>query len=178
MPEYPSPSIAPRSATWPPPSVAKHQTPGERLRALREETGLSREIVCESVGVRGQTLYRYEKDEIEEMGGDALLALARFYNTSADWIVFGDPPNAPPGFREFVDVLAPTLDPPLKLSERGRLAYQFLRHHHPSGARYLAHLQEERAGESEADAAASGAAMDTARSKGAARGVPTRKRRK
>jgi transcriptional regulator with XRE-family HTH domain len=146
--------------------VPSFDTPGARLRALREESGLSRDAAGERAGVRGQTLYRYEERGMV-IGSEHLLALADLFATDARWIVRGDPPDEriSVAFAEFERRIAPTIDPPMRLGERGKLIW--MRHHDARPERYMLALLDERAGESPEDAAASAAATATARARGA-----------
>ncbi len=157
--------------TWAALPVSEYKTRGDRLRALRDDAGLVREDVATKTGVRGQTIYRYETGEIEEVGGDALLALAALYRTDPRWIMHGDPrdPDRMAAFADFETRIAPTLRPPMGLGERGHLVWA--RMHHPSPEKFLRELLDAREGESPADAAASEAATGAAKAKGAAMGA-------
>lgn len=171
--------IAPGSDVCGDAPMSEHPTPGSRLRALREERGLSRDAVNEATGIPGQTLYRYEEKGME-IGTDALLVLAALYRTDPRWIVRGDPPSVEvaAAFAAFEATIAPTLDPPMTLAERGHLIW--MRQHGARADRYYTDLLDERRGESEAEAKASAEATEEARARGATWAVktPTRRRGK
>lgn len=64
-------------------------TVGERIKMRRKELGLSADQVAERVGVNRATIYRYESDEIKNMGTDALIPLAAALRTTPAWILMG-----------------------------------------------------------------------------------------
>lgn len=150
--------------------VGEYSTRGARLRALREERGMSREQLAPMIGVRGQSIYRYENDSME-IGAETLLAAADVFGTDARWIMRGDPEDAHviEAFREFEKSIAPTISPALSLAERGKLIW--IRHHNPRPEKYLSDLIREREGESDSDRAASDAATGEAKKKGEKWGV-------
>jgi transcriptional regulator with XRE-family HTH domain len=173
---YPSACIATADRACAPVCVNDYSTMGARLRALREEARLSREDVASIAGVRGQTIYKYETDEIA-VGAEALIAISERFKTDPRWILRGDPEDGPvlEAFAEFERTIAPTLRPPLTIGERGKLIWT--RHHNPRPEKYLADLIREREGETPAEAAASAAAMTEATTKGRAWSVPAKSRR-
>ena len=61
-------------------------TLGTRLRALREEKGLTLEQVANSVGTTKVSIGRYEKDE-REPKSEMLNLLADFFNVSVDYLL-------------------------------------------------------------------------------------------
>ena len=61
-------------------------TLGARLRALREEKGLTLEQVANSVGTTKVSIGRYEKDE-REPKSEMLNLLADFFNVSVDYLL-------------------------------------------------------------------------------------------
>lgn len=64
-------------------------TLGTRLRALREEKGLTLEQVANSVGTTKVSIGRYEKDE-REPKSEMLNLLADFFNVSVDYLLGRD----------------------------------------------------------------------------------------
>ena len=58
----------------------------ERLRALREDRDLTQQDLAELLHVSQATYSRYESGGLDIPSG-ALIALARFYNTSIDYLV-------------------------------------------------------------------------------------------
>lgn len=171
-----SASIASRFRACVAVGVPDYATKGARLRALRTEAGMSREDLAPIAGVRAQTIYRYETDEIE-IGAEALLAMSDRFRTDPRWIQRGDPPDPAviEAFAAFEAEIAPTLKPPLTLGERGKLIWA--RHHNPRPEKYLADLIREREGESLDEAQASADATETARRKGDAWGITRKARR-
>ena len=61
-------------------------TLGARLRALREEKGLTLEQVANSVGTTKVSIGRYEKDE-REPKSEMLNLLADFFDVSVDYLL-------------------------------------------------------------------------------------------
>ena len=61
-------------------------TLGTRLRALREEKGLTLEQVANSVGTTKVSIGRYEKDE-REPKSEMLNLLADFFDVSVDYLL-------------------------------------------------------------------------------------------
>lgn len=60
-------------------------TIGERLKMLRKENNLYQEEVSRLLGVKQQTVARYESGELD-ISTDTLKMLAVFYNVSMDWL--------------------------------------------------------------------------------------------
>lgn len=60
-------------------------TIGKRLKMLREENNLCQEEVSRLLGVKQQTVGRYESGELD-ISTDMIKVLAVFYNVSTDWI--------------------------------------------------------------------------------------------
>lgn len=159
-------------------SVDDFPSLGARLRALRTERGLAQATLGDLVGVRNQTIHRYEKGEVLMMEADVAIKIAEAVGTDVRWLISGDPPEVSAegsAFAEFMQRIAPTLRPPLTLAERGKLVY--MRHHQPSPERYLGALLREREGASPEDAKASDVANAAAKAKGAAWGVKPRRRK-
>jgi transcriptional regulator with XRE-family HTH domain len=65
-------------------------TVGERIKMRRKELGLSADQVAERVGVNRATIYRYESDEIKNMGTETLMPLAAALRTTPAWLLMGD----------------------------------------------------------------------------------------
>ncbi len=58
----------------------------ERIRDLREDHDLTQQAVAEFLGTTQQVYSRYEKG-VNEMPIRHLIALCRYYNVSADYIL-------------------------------------------------------------------------------------------
>lgn len=63
---------------------------GERLRKLREKSGLSQTEAAEKIGVSKQTLYKYEKDLITNIPSNYIEKMADIYDTTPDYIMGWD----------------------------------------------------------------------------------------
>lgn len=68
-------------------------TVGERIKRRRKELGLNADQLAERVGVNRATIYRYESDEITNMGTDILIPLAEALRTTPAWILMGGDDN-------------------------------------------------------------------------------------
>lgn len=63
---------------------------GKRLKAAREENGLTQQAVCEKINIqKSQNLSAYERD-INEPPLYILKDLALLYGVTTDWLLFGD----------------------------------------------------------------------------------------
>ncbi len=58
----------------------------DRIRALREGTGKSARKFAEEIGIKYTTYYGYETGS-REPGSDTLVALAKYYNVTTDYIL-------------------------------------------------------------------------------------------
>jgi hypothetical protein len=69
------------------------RTLGERLRALRAETGLLQTQVCERLNgiISAANLGHVECDRNPNPRLDVIRALAEFYNVRPGWLIDGDP---------------------------------------------------------------------------------------
>lgn len=65
-------------------------TVGERIKMKRKALGLSADQLAERVGVNRATIYRYESDEIRNMGTETLVPLAAVLRTTPGWLLVGD----------------------------------------------------------------------------------------
>ena len=65
-------------------------TVGERIRMRRKELGLTADQVAERAGVNRATIYRYESDEIKNMGTETLVPLAAALRTTPAWLLMGE----------------------------------------------------------------------------------------
>lgn len=54
---------------------------GEKIKTRRKEIGISAEELAFAIGVSPSTIYRYENNDISNMGIDKLKALATVLNT-------------------------------------------------------------------------------------------------
>ena len=59
----------------------------ERLKDLRTERGLDIAEVAKATGLSSSALSNYENDEGKDISHRAILALARFYGVSADYLL-------------------------------------------------------------------------------------------
>jgi transcriptional regulator with XRE-family HTH domain len=151
-------------------------TLGKRLRALREEAGLSREKLADRAreaghaGVRAGQIHKYETGENAMMEADRAVALAEALSTDVRWLINGDPPGGlGSAFETFERTVAPTLNPPMTIAERGRLVWARFRN--PTAERYLETLLRERDARSPEAEAASREATAAAKAKASAAGV-------
>lgn len=60
---------------------------GKRIKARRKQLGYSAEKVAEMVGISPATMYRYEKNEIANMGTDKLLPIAEALSTTPAYLM-------------------------------------------------------------------------------------------
>ncbi len=58
----------------------------KNLKKLREEKGLSQQRLAELFSVSQQSIYKYE-NELAEPSIDLLIGLAKYFNTTIDYIV-------------------------------------------------------------------------------------------
>lgn len=64
------------------------ETIGERLKRLREEAGISLQILAEHTSLSKGNLSSYENNKFKP-SADALVGLARYFRVSIDWILTG-----------------------------------------------------------------------------------------
>ena len=62
-------------------------TINEKIKNRRLELGLSLEDVAQKLGVAKSTVYRYETEEIKNMGADKIAALARVLQLSPGYLM-------------------------------------------------------------------------------------------
>ena len=58
----------------------------DRIRELREKTGMSARKFAEKMGMKYTTYYGYENGS-REPGSDSIIALAKYYNVTTDYIL-------------------------------------------------------------------------------------------
>ena len=58
----------------------------DRIRALREKTGMSARKFAEEMGMKYTTYYGYETGS-REPGSESIVALAQYYNVTTDYIL-------------------------------------------------------------------------------------------
>lgn len=58
----------------------------DRIRELREKTGMSARKFAEEMGMKYTTYYGYENGS-REPGSDSIIALAKYYNVTTDYIL-------------------------------------------------------------------------------------------
>lgn len=63
--------------------------PGDRLKMLRSKSGLTQTEVAKRIGINNKTLSGYENN-VSTPDTDTLQLLAKFYNTSTDFLICGD----------------------------------------------------------------------------------------
>lgn len=61
---------------------------GGRIRLAREASGLSRDALGIAIGVRGQTIYRWEREDIAPRA-DTLSRLADALSVDVRWLLTG-----------------------------------------------------------------------------------------
>lgn len=66
------------------------ETVGERLKRLRKEHGLTREVVAKTMGTSAQTIYKYETGMITNIPGDKVEKLAALYQVTPAYIMDWD----------------------------------------------------------------------------------------
>ena len=62
-------------------------TKGDRLRALRENAGLTLEEVADYLFITRQAVYKYEKDIVTNIPSDRIEALAKLYHSTPEYIM-------------------------------------------------------------------------------------------
>ena len=62
-------------------------TKGDRLRALRENAGLTLEEVAERLSITRQAIYKYEKNIVTNIPSDKIEALAKLYDSTPEYIM-------------------------------------------------------------------------------------------
>lgn len=73
-------------------------TTGDRIKARREELGLSVSELASKLGKHRATVYRYESNDIENFPADVLIPLAEVLNTTpAHLMGWEDSPTSPTG---------------------------------------------------------------------------------
>lgn len=75
---------------------------GEKLRQLREQSGLSQVEAADRIGVSKQTLYKYEKDIVTNIPSNIIEKMATLYGTTPAYIF---------GWREIGEELARQTQP-------------------------------------------------------------------
>ncbi|MGE4298939.1 MAG: helix-turn-helix domain-containing protein [Desulfovibrionaceae bacterium] len=68
-----------------------NQNFGEKLRSLREELGISRDVLAERLSVSRSSLQNYEEGSLPK--GDVLIRIAQELNCSTDWLLLGVEPQ-------------------------------------------------------------------------------------
>lgn len=63
-----------------------HGTPGERIADLREQRGLKKKDLAETVGVDASTIGRIESNETHKIDSNLILNIARVFGVSTDFI--------------------------------------------------------------------------------------------
>ena len=149
-----------------------------RLKALRAAAKKTQFEVATEIGVKELTISRYERGA-QEPQAEILARLAALFGTTVDYLIHGEPPNAPAeaaqepeAFAEFLTRYGPTLQPPLTHTERCTLAG--IRFHRTSPEKYLGVLMLIREGMTEEERVASEAATKAAEERGRALGVKPR----
>lgn len=86
-------------------------TLGKRLAVLRERTKINQQKLSNATGLSRSNLSKYEQDKVKPTS-DAIVALCRFFNVSADWLLMGiESPQqkieaiTDPDFKEMCDIL-------------------------------------------------------------------------
>ena len=59
----------------------------KRLRATREERGISAKELAESMGINATTIYRYETAEFQSIKTPVLNAIAEYLNVNPDYLI-------------------------------------------------------------------------------------------
>lgn len=82
---------------------------GKRIRSARKEVGMSAEELAEKIGVSPSTIYRYESNDISNMGIDKLKSIAEVLHTHAYSLLGWDSPESNPRYIYLLSLLD-TLD--------------------------------------------------------------------
>ena len=93
---------------------------GERLKQLRDRSGLSQVDAADKIGVSKQTLYKYEQDIITNIPSDVIERIAKVYNTTPSHIMgWDDNANVFPGIKTDLSGIDPKeIDDAIDLYER------------------------------------------------------------
>ena len=67
--------------------LAKRETPGQRIRNLRESAFISQKDLAERIGIASSQLSRIEKGETRTISSDILIALAEEFQVSSDYLL-------------------------------------------------------------------------------------------
>ena len=62
-------------------------TTGRRITGLREREDMTIEELAAKIGVNATTLGRIEKGQTQKIGSDVLVAIAREFNVSTDFLL-------------------------------------------------------------------------------------------
>lgn len=62
---------------------------GERVRARREELGLSQDQVARHAGVNRAAVSQWETGATKQLGADRLLSAAKALDCSPEWLLYG-----------------------------------------------------------------------------------------
>lgn len=77
-------------------------TKGERIKARREQLGITQVALADMIGESKQTLYKYESGLVSNIPSDKIEAIAKALRVQPEWImgwdVSGSPSPIPPGF--------------------------------------------------------------------------------
>lgn len=77
-------------------------TKGERIKARREQLGITQVALADMIGESKQTLYKYESGLVSNIPSDKIEAIAKALRVQPEWImgwdVSGSPAPIPPGF--------------------------------------------------------------------------------
>lgn len=60
---------------------------GQRIHDKREENGLTREELAETLGVSRQTIYKWEEGKVKNIDRDYISRMAKMWNCDPDWLM-------------------------------------------------------------------------------------------
>jgi transcriptional regulator with XRE-family HTH domain len=70
-------------------TIARTQTPGERIKSVRERRGLTQQEVADAVGVTRVAVALWESGDTKSLKPGHLFKLARKFGKSPEWLVTG-----------------------------------------------------------------------------------------
>ena len=77
---------------------------GGRIKILRDKRNLTLEEVAHMIGVRKQTVFKYENEIISNIPYERIVSLATALNTTPGFLIgWGDPAEAAPAYNEAVE---------------------------------------------------------------------------
>jgi len=88
----------------------------ERLKKIRKESGFNQSEVAAKLNIKRETYTRYETGTIQPPS-DMILAIAKFYEVSADWLLNNTDDPTPPNKKNSI--------PPEKMKLLNNIGYAY-----------------------------------------------------